>query len=141
MAYSEEEKERIFDSICSEIAEGVPLREICRRKGMPSYGAIYDWMDSDSKKASRFARAREDGFDAIAEKCLSIADEDPGTTVNGGTDSGAVQHQKLRVETRLKLLAKWSPKRYGEKLELAGDKASPVSIVLKRYAEDGNPVA
>ena len=139
MAYSEEDKERIFDSVCNDIAEGIPLREICRRDGMPGFRTVYEWMEADEKKSARFARAREDGFDAIAEECLSIADEEPGTTINGGTDSGAVQHQKLRVETRLKLLAKWSPKRYGEKLELAGDKDAPLTVVVKNYAGNLSP--
>ena len=26
-------------------------------------------------------------------------------------------HRKLQIETRLKLLAKWSPKKYGEKIQ------------------------
>jgi hypothetical protein len=29
-------------------------------------------------------------------------------------------HRKLQIETRLKLLAKWSPKRYGDKLGIGG---------------------
>ena len=29
-------------------------------------------------------------------------------------------HRKLRIETRLKLLAKWSPKKYGEKMAVGG---------------------
>lgn len=29
-----------------------------------------------------------------------------------------IEHRKLRIETRLKLLAKWNPKKYGDKLDL-----------------------
>ena len=39
-------------------------------------------------------------------------------------------HRKLQVETRLKLLAKWDPKRYGEKLALGGaDDLPPIKTM------------
>ena len=42
-----------------------------------------------------------------------------------------VEHRKLRIETRLKLLAKWNPKKYGDKLAHTGaDGEGPVEIAL-----------
>ena len=41
-------------------------------------------------------------------------------------DSAFVQWQKNRVELRLKLLAKWNPRKYGDKTFVAGDKENPV---------------
>jgi hypothetical protein len=38
------------------------------------------------------------------------------------------KRSKLRIETRLKLLAKWNPKKWGDKLELAGDQQNPLMI-------------
>jgi hypothetical protein len=64
------------------------------------------------------------GFDAIAEEALEIADDGSNDWMerrrkDGSTEevvnSEHVQRSKLRIETRLKLLAKWSPKRYGDK--------------------------
>jgi hypothetical protein len=43
-------------------------------------------------------------------------------------DREHVQRSKLRIETRLKLLAKWNPKKWGDKLELAGDQQNPLMI-------------
>ncbi len=75
------------------------------------------------------ARAREDGEDHMAADCLNIADDngrdirvsDEGVET---TDHDVIQRAKLRIETRLKLLAKWNPKKYGDKLDLTsgGDK-------------------
>ena len=31
-----------------------------------------------------------------------------------------IEHRKLRIDTRLKLLAKWNPKKYGDKLAHTG---------------------
>jgi hypothetical protein len=39
-----------------------------------------------------------------------------------------VSWQKNRVWARLQLLAKWDPKRYGDKLELSGDQQNPLAI-------------
>jgi hypothetical protein len=101
----------IVDEIMEGIADGVPLREICRREGMPNWRTVYDWLEADEEMAARFARAREIGFDAIAEDILSNVD-------NVKAISEHIQRSKLQVETRLKLLAKWSPKKYGEKQQV-----------------------
>ena len=42
---------------------------------------------------------------------------------------------KNRVEQRMKLLAKWNPKRYGDRIALAGDKENPIHIDAKVQAE------
>ena len=114
----------LFDEICERISKGETLASICRDKGIGA-STVYDWMAEDKTLAGRFARAREKGFDAIAEQCLDIADDSRSDfVVNGKGDevfnAEHVQRSKLRVETRLKLLAKWDPKRYGDKLEVGG---------------------
>ena len=112
----------IADEICARIAEGEPLRKICRDLHMPSWQAVYQWIGKDEDFARRIARARDLGFDAIAEEALEISDtpvvgeetedDDEKVKVKRGDMLG---HRKLQVETRLKLLAKWCPAKYGEK--------------------------
>jgi hypothetical protein len=69
---------------------------------------VYDWIETDADLAAQVARARELGFDAIAEDVFDIAD---GTRAI----SEHVQLSKMRIDTRLKLLACWNPKKYGSK--------------------------
>lgn len=83
---------------------------------MPARQTVHDWMKADEDFAGQFARAREDGADVIAEDSLEIVDATPERDAMGKVDSGWVAHQKLRAEHRLKLLAKWSPRKYGEKM-------------------------
>lgn len=116
------------DEVIERLSAGEPLAQICRSEHMPSLRAVYNWTEKNAEFAARFTRARLDGFDQIALQTLQIADETPPTTQNGGTDSGWVQHAKVRIETRLKLLAKWDPKRYGEQLKLSGDSDNPIAI-------------
>lgn len=123
----------VSEEICSRISNGEPLRQICRDAHMPAWRTVYDWLDSDEDFAARFARARELGFDAIAEETLSIIDEEPertNTQFGDKVDAGFVQWQKNRAEQRLKLLAKWSPDKYGDRasVELTGAGGGPVQI-------------
>jgi hypothetical protein len=75
----------------------------------------------------------------MAEDCLRIADDavnDWMETEHGPRLNGEhVQRSKLRIETRLKLLAKWNPKKYGEKLALAGDAENPLKVEAELGAE------
>lgn len=112
------------DSIIEWISEGKTLREWCRQNG-PSYRTVYDWLEKDKEFSSRFARARDLGFDVIAEEALAIANTPvEGVRVEEGKDGtkkvteDALGHRKLQIETRLKLLAKWNPKKYGDKLDI-----------------------
>lgn len=104
-------------SICEQIADGIPLREICRQSGMPAWRTVYDWVGADEAFAAAIARAREMGHEAIAEETVEMVDAEPERGPDGKVDPGWVAHTKLRVEHRLKLLAKWSPKKYGDKLD------------------------
>lgn len=108
----------IADQICARIAEGETLQAICRDSGMPKWRTVYDWMDAHEAFAANIALARDIGFDAIAEGTIAIIDAAPERGADGKIDPGWVQHQKLRAEHRLKLLAKWSPKKYGERMNL-----------------------
>jgi hypothetical protein len=113
------------DEICERLSIGEPLRQICRDEHMPSWVNVYRWIKQDEALALRIAQARELGFDAIAEEAMSIADtpvegETTKTTETGTevTRADMLGHRKLQIETRLKLLAKWSPKKYGDSTRL-----------------------
>jgi len=118
--------EELVAEICDRVANGTPLREICREEGKPSWSTIYNWIAGNDDLFTRFARARELGTDAIAEDAIAILDAIPERIDGGRMDSAYVQWQKNRVEMRLKLLAKWNPRKYGDKTILAGDKENPV---------------
>lgn len=116
---------------------GTPLTIICKPKGMPSDRTVRDWMGKTPTFSADIASAREAGFDRIALDALAIADEVTDKDTITFTRGDAViempnkewlLRSKLRVDTRLKLLAKWDPKRYGEKItqEISGPDGGPV---------------
>jgi hypothetical protein len=118
-------------AICERLGQGEPLAVICREDGMPAYRTVKDWMDERDAQgemteraafvSAAIARAREEGEDSIAADCLLIADDSGGDYRLGDKglilDSDHIQRSKLRIETRLKLLAKFNPKRWGDKVE------------------------
>jgi hypothetical protein len=111
----------IVEAIARRLAVGEPLRQICRDEDMPAWRTVYQWMRADEDVRARIAQARSDGFDAIAEEAFAILDEPPAkvdTMFGPRVDPGHVQWVKNRVEGRLKLLAKWDPKRYGDRIAL-----------------------
>lgn len=131
MAAGETFPPEVWEDILSKISDGTPLREICREDGMPSYRVFYNRMADDSDLAARFARARIEGFDAIAERTRE-------TARGSGDSAGDVQRDKLIIETDLKLLAKWDPKRYGDRVahELSGPNGGPLQTVTREMTAD-----
>lgn len=115
----------IDDEIIERLSCGETLRSICRDAHMPAWQTVYLWKRTDEDFAERFARARDDGHDAIAEQALEIADT-PVTGERVEEDDKGVKvvredmlgHRKLQVETRLKLLAKWNPTKYGDRQQV-----------------------
>jgi len=85
-----------------------------------AYTTLRDWIDADDARTAMYARARDRRADVMADEVVAIADEDPGVGPQGGTDSGAVNHLRLRVDARKWAASKLAPRRYGDKLELAG---------------------
>ena len=134
----------IADSICEQLSIGVPLREICRQEGYPKWRTVYDWLAKDDEFSTRFAHARDVGHEALAQECLDIADNAENDWMLRENKDGSeswqlngehVQRSKLRIETRLKLLAKWNPKKYGDKVTHSGDAENPIITKTYTWAE------
>ncbi|CAB4131838.1 hypothetical protein UFOVP125_48 [uncultured Caudovirales phage] len=125
-------KEQIKDELVQWISNGKTLREFCRQDGMPNFSVMYDWEAEDKDFAQRIAHARLKGHDVIAEECAALSDTEPLAVFdeagNKRYDPGSIAWRKMQIETRLKLLAKWNPRKYGDKTILAGDDQAPVVI-------------
>lgn len=121
-----------IEEICIWIAEGNSLRDYCRQEGKPAWRTVYDWLAKDKEFAARFAQAREVGADAIAHEALEIIDKFPIEAVSDSgsrLDSAHVAWMKNRAEMRLKLLAKWFPQKYGDKLGVQHEGGVTLNVV------------
>lgn len=132
-------------SIIDGISKGTPLTVICRDLGICD-DTVRDWMKVDDDFSRDIACARILGFDAIAMDALSIADDTSNDTILIGKEGSEyeapnkewIARSKLRVETRLKLLAKWDPKRYGDMMrqEISGPDGAPITTQSNRTEQE-----
>jgi hypothetical protein len=129
----------LTQEICHRISTGEPLLQICKDERMPERRTFYDWLERDDSLSARFARAREEGCDAMAEESLAITDNEPLAVFddagNKRYDPGSIAWNKNRAEHRLKLLACWNPKKYGTKVALGGDPGNPIQVEAQVEAD------
>ena len=120
----------ILNEVYAWLSEGKTLRAYCRQEGKPHYTTIYNWLEDDAKsnekiETAKFAQARDLGEQQILQECLEIADTPRvGQIVTEKADGSVevrsadmIEHRKLQIETRLKLLAKWNPRKYGDRVQ------------------------
>lgn len=131
----------IADAVVAWISEGKTLRAFCRQPGMPARRTVNEWQEKDDIFAARVARARIIGHDEIAEEALEIANTPKAGVITTEDEDGVktvtedmLGHRKLQIETRLKLLACWDPKRYGNKPEPAVNPAE-VAEMIRSFIE------
>jgi hypothetical protein len=137
---SEITREIAVEAIINGISCGQTMSDICRSPGMPCRQTIYNWIEEDAEFSARMEVARALGADAIAEDALHIADTPQlGERVEESEDGiktikeDMLGHRKLQVWARLQLLAKWHPKKYGDKVDVAH--SGNISVQTVSYAQ------
>lgn len=107
MPYPAKKNPKLIEEVLSRIAQGETLASLGRELDFHPT-AWGQWVREDEGLAIAYAQARDTGHDVIAEEVMQIIDSVPA-------QSEEIQRAKLRAEMRLKLLAKWNPKKYGDK--------------------------
>lgn len=116
--------EKIADEICRLIANSNRgLSSICKEPGMPDRATVHVWINKHKDFHNKYARAKEDQADFLAEEMLSIADD--GTNDTTQNDFGKeienrewTNRSRLRVDTRKWIASKLKPKRWGDRLDV-----------------------
>lgn len=128
--------------ICARLASGESLAAICRDDESPDVTTVYRWLAAHEEFRHLYARAREDQADTLADQIIDIADtpiigvktKTDGQGKVETTEGDMIEHRRLQVDARKWIAAKLRPRKYGEKLELAGDATAPVRLTIT----DGN---
>ena len=110
------DRQALTDAVLQNMRDGNSLRKSCLLAGV-KIGTFLDWVAKDAQLAEQYARAREILLEYHAEEILEIADKAVGSTESGATDTGAVQKQKLQIDSRKWILSKLAPKKYGDKID------------------------
>lgn len=123
------------DAICVKLCEGLSLREICRAEGMPGPTTVYRWLQERQDFREQYRAAREASADHFLDEMLEIADDakndwmerndKEGNAVGFSLNGEHIQRSRQRIETRMWIMAKLAPKKYGDKLQLSNDPDAP----------------
>lgn len=121
---------QILDAMC----EGVSLRTACKTYDV-AVSTFLLWVKEDQTLAEQYAHARARLLDVQAEELEEI-----GAKAAMAETAVEVAGLRLQSDNRKWLLSKLAPKKYGDKLELAGDPANPVGIAVieRRVIDAGN---
>ncbi len=121
----------IADRICLMLAEGKTLTKICDMADMPDRSTEWRWRQAREDYRNAVARAREERAHAWAEEVVDITDDCP-------VDTASVAKARLRVDARLKIMAKHAPSLYGDKasVEVTGKDGGPVVTEVRRVIVD-----
>lgn len=134
--YSDE----LAEQICARIANGESLRSICRDPDMPERTTVYLWGIRDRDGFfNRYAQARLMQAQTLFDECIDIADDGSNDwmekTLRSGETIEVVNHEhvsrsKLRVDTRLAMIKKLDPQRFGDKIqqEISGPDGGPIRV-------------
>ena len=132
MAYSEEQRQEIFDSICDIIISGKSLRTALSKVKLSSQ-TFFVWIREDEIMSKQYAQATVERAELMFEDMLDIADKAPrltntkfGTTV----DTGDIQHKKVKIDTRKWALSKMNPKKYGNIPDGSDESDNEITITI-----------
>lgn len=125
MAVNKEDRDRIFNYVCSQIEIGRSVTDILTDKGMPSREAFYEWMRADKTKVDNYAKSLEIRADYYFDEMVKIAyNTEEGETIKDGpngveiTKADMLGHRRLKVDTLKWVLSRMNPKKYGDKTDI-----------------------
>ncbi len=121
------EKEAVLREMFIRMAEGESLNSISRDAHMPSRGLVYYWMKDRPDIAENFARAQDSQSHALLDDCLHIADN-VQLSGDAAIDAARINRAKMQIDTRLRIIAKANPARYGDRVQHTGANGGPIAV-------------
>lgn len=116
--------QEIENEILLRLSHGEPLTKICRDAHIPAESTVYNWETIIKGFSEKVTRARERTADHYSHEIIDIAEESPTMKIKGEDwektciDPAGIQRNKLRIDTRVKLMQMLKRKTYGEKQQL-----------------------
>lgn len=131
--------EELAKQICEVTAtSSKSLKTICEELDLKPR-MVLDWLSSNKEFSHMYARAKEEQADLLAEEIISIADDSSNDTIKIEGRNGKlmdaenkewVNRSRLRVDARKWIASKLKPRKYGDKIELSGDKENPLTVQI-----------
>jgi hypothetical protein len=117
----------IMDEILERLAKGESLRGITESEPdrMPTAGAVIKSLDGDAIMNQRYARARAEGIDAMAERALIVS-------VDTTRDPNC---RRIEIDTIKWFASKQRPDKYGDAAKVTLDGTGPGGAIILAAAK------
>jgi hypothetical protein len=117
--------------IAQRVAEGERLRDVAKAWQIP-YGLLFQWIQADEARWKAYERALAVRADDLVAETVAISDEQAEVVKeSGGTFDPDVPRDKLRIDTRLKVAARYDPSRFADG-GAGGKGSSGVTVIVDR---------
>ncbi len=144
--WTPEKRQEAIDKILGRIATSRDsIATICKDEDLPNAATFFGWLSQDEELDKQYTRVKANQAEFLGEEMLDISDDstndymerknEDGDTVGVQLNAEHVQRSRLRIETRKWLMGKLRPKKYGERLALAGDETAPLTLRLLKADE------
>lgn len=124
--------EELAGRILGRISNGESLRTICKDDDMPDRASVFTWVFTYDDFSAKYNAARAIQAEVHVDEMINIADDTSNDTIDTETGTRAnsewIARSKLRIETRRWIAEKLKPKKYGTKIEIAGDPDAPIKL-------------
>lgn len=123
--------DELKSELCRRIAEGETILAIAGKAGFPSQAAVYSELRRDPDFVKEYELAREWQLTAWEDQIIEIAnDSSKDRLPDGRIDCDHISRMKLLVHTKMWVMARRAPKRYGDRIstELSGPGGSAIEI-------------
>src|SRR6267154_1049062 len=106
------------------MAEGASLREVCRDNAVPE-STVRQWVRDDRDGfAARYQGARVLQVESFGDQIIEI----------GNREDLDPQDKRVRCDNLKWLMSKLLPKRYGDRLLVAGDAENPLQVLHQQVS-------
>lgn len=117
--FRQERKIYNWPAIFEAIADGASLKSAVQNVcDAPAYRTAKRHLSENAELQAQYRAARQDRADRMAEEILALADEPMPDNLEGKERGAWVQQQRMRIDTRKWLAAKYYPRMYGERLDV-----------------------
>ena len=117
----------IAAEILKRVSEGEPLRQVCRDIGIPESTARQWSRDDRNGFAAQYQAARMMQVESWADEII----------MTGNRDDLEPHDKRVRCDNLKWLMSKLAPKRYGERLLVAGDAENPIQHLHAQVSLSG----
>ena len=112
------------EKVCERMADGASLREVCRDNAVPE-STVRQWVRDDRDGfAARYQGARVLQIESFGDQIIEI----------GNREDLDPQDKRVRCDNLKWLMSKLLPKRYGDRLLVAGDAENPLQVLHQQVS-------